>query len=142
MGLDIVCINSSQKVGSYSRVQTIRYELLCGLKFYIEMILPTETKLIDYMVSLVEKKNSVQYKQYSLEMERRLGKYSLDGFSAFVYHSDSDGYLTSYEAKQFLNTWKKTNSYMEDTIRCKDGRFYLQDVFEESIFSGENISFC
>ena len=142
MGLDIICLHSSQKVGSYNRVQSVRYELLCGLKFYIEMILPMETELIEYMVNLVKEKNSVQYKQYSLEMERRLGKYSLGGFSAFVYHSDSDGSLTSYEAKQFLKTWKKTETYMGDMLRCKNGRFYLQDVFEESIFSGENIYFC
>lgn len=142
MGLDLFCNGISEKVGAYSSVHRIRFELLCGLKYYLEIEHETEIKLIDYLTKLVKTKDQVNYQLYSVKMERMLSKLGVNGFSSFIYHSDCDGTMNSYEAGAFLQTWDKTKDYMTDTVREKDGSFFLDTIFQQSKLSGETIFFC
>lgn len=142
MGLDLTCGNVHIKCGSYSSVQKIRYQLLVGLKYYLESFFPEKENLIHYLCSLVKKKDTVQYHKEDSSKNRELGELFLNGFFPFIFHSDSDGCLTPYEAKQFLETW----DIVEECIDCplvkeKDRSFYLYHIFKESIKTGEVIRF-
>lgn len=139
MGLSLYCNEISEKVGSYSNVQKIRHLLLCGLKYCMEMEYPDEN--IDYITSFLTVKDQVNYKNYSRKEEMKLAKLDLGGFSSFIFHSDSDGTLSSYEAKLFMETWELTQEYMDDYLKI-NREFYLNDIFTESIQSGETIHFC
>lgn len=141
MGLDLICNEVGQKCGSYSGVQKIRHLLLCGLKYYVETKHPEEDKLIDYLVSLVSIKNEVQYHKLSPEFQGQLNKLKLDGFTEFIWHSDYDGILTSYDVEKFMRTWNITKDYMDYELKDGDD-FYLNSVFNECIESNENICFC
>ena len=51
------------------------------------------------------------------------------------------GYLSSHEAKEFMQTWEITKEYMDTTLKDYERKFYLEYIFKESIRSGENIHF-
>ena len=61
MGLDLFCGEKNVKCGSYSSVQKIRFELLVGVKDYLEYFFPEKEELIYYLCSLLKKKDEIQY---------------------------------------------------------------------------------
>ena len=142
MGLDLYCNGISEKCGSYSSVQKIRYLLLVGLKFYLETEHGQEDDAIDYIISLLGIQNEILYRNFSEKSNSVLRKLNIYGFFPFIFHSDCDGSLSSYDAKQFMKTWNITKDYMEEELKDFDGNFYLQSIFEESIDSCEEIRFC
>lgn len=143
MGLDLICGDIHMKCGSYSSIQKIRHELLVGVKYYLEYFFPEKEDLIDYLCSLLKEKDRIQYHKEDRNKNRELGDLYLDGFFPFIFHSDCDGSLSSYHAKQFLETWDIIEEYIESPLlKEKDRTFYLNDIFQESIRSGEDIQFC
>ena len=143
MGLDLICGNIHIKCGSYSSVQKIRYELLVGLKYYLEYFFPEKDTLIDYLCSLVIEKDKVQYHKEDSKKNREFQELFLHGFFPFIFHSDCDGYLSSYEAKQFLETWDIIEEYIDSSLlKEKDRSFYLEEIFQKSMKTGEDIRFC
>ena len=142
MGLDLYCNGKSEKCGSYNMVQTIRYLLLVGLKYYLETEHMDKEEEIDYIVSLLGKSNQVVYEKYCSVKNSKLKVLGVYGLLPFIFHSDCDGRLSSYEAKIFMDAWEKTKEYMDDSLKYYNDEFYLQDIFEESIESDEEICFC
>ena len=143
MGLDLVCGELNMKCCSYSSVQKIRHELLVAVKCYIEYFFPEKDNLIDYLCSLLKEKNKIQYHKEDKTKNRELELFCLDGFLPFIFHSDCDGTLSSFEAKKFLETWDIVEEYVDSNIlKEKDRTFYLKDIFTESIKSGNDILFC
>ena len=143
MGLDLIWGDTNLKCGSYSSVQKIRYELLVGLKYYLESFFPEKEELIDYLCSLLKEKDTIQYHKEDPRKNRKFGELFLDGFFPFIFHSDCDGFLTSYNAKQFLETWDIVEECIDSSlVKEKDGSFYLNDIFQKSIDLCEDIRFC
>ena len=143
MGLDLICGDTNVKCGSYSSVQKIRYELLVGVKYYLESFFPEKEELIDYLCSLLKEKDTIQYHKEDPRKNRKFGELFLDGFFPFIFHSDCDGSLSSYHAKQFLETWDMIEEYIDSPLlKEKDRTFYLNNIFQESIDTGEDIQFC
>lgn len=143
MGLDLICGDIHMKCGSYSSVQKIRHELLVGVKYYLESFSPEKEDLIDYLCSLLKEKDTIQYHKENHMKNRELGNLCLDGFFPFIFHSDSNGSLSSYHAKQFLETWDMIEEYIDSPLlKEKDRTFYLNDIFQKSIDLCEDIQFC
>jgi len=142
MGLDLYCNGVSQKVGSYTNVQKIRYLLLAGIKYYLEMEHDEHENEIHYIMSLMGKRNQVLYNNYSHGKTMELGPLKVKGLFSFILHSDSDGTLCSYEAKEFLKSWNIVKDYMDEELKDYDDNFYLHSVFQESVDSDETITFC
>ena len=141
MGLDLSCNGVLAKCGSYKNVQVIRRKLLEGLKFYIEMEYHAEKDTVEYIISLFSKTKEICYQNFSQQGNQRLSELGLDGFIPFIYHNDNMGYLSSHEAKEFMQTWEITKEYMDTTLKDYERKFYLEYIFKESIRSGENIHF-
>lgn len=97
---------------------------------------------IDYIVSLLGKSNQVVYEKYCSLKNSKLNVLGVYGLFPFIFHSDCDGSLSSYEAKNFMDAWEITKEYMDDSLKYNDDEFCLQNIFEESIESDEEIFFC
>ena len=164
MGLDIVCNNISARVGSYSSVHVLRYNLLIAIKKYLENMIKnykaeipngqefedeeTTNKMADLIIAepLVEylneltENNQINYDAFNKEKNNHLGFFDLDGFMTFIEHSDCDG---SYDdANDFIKTYDLVKDYVDENYKNEDNSFYLDEVFNESAESGTNIYFC
>lgn len=142
MGLELYCNGKSEKCGSYSRVQEIRYLLLVGMKYYLEMEHSDKEDEINYIISLMGNNNQIVYEKESKIKNRKLRPLHVSGLLPFIFHSDSDGSLSSYEAELFMDSWEVTKEYMDDSLKYDYDEFYLEDLFKESIDSGKEIIFC
>ena len=143
MGLDLFCGEKNVKCGSYSSVQKIRFELLVGVKYYLEYFFPEKEELIDYLCSLLKEKDEIQYHKEDRKKNREFREFDLHGFFPFIFHSDCDGSISSYDAKQFLETWNIVEEFIDSSLlKEKDKTFYLEEIFKESIHTGEDILFC
>lgn len=147
MGLDLYCNGISAKCASYSTIQKIRYDLLISLKDYLEIELMYEIDsdekdiMVEYIMDLCEKRNSINYKKQNLFFENYFRKYSINGFFCFVFHSDCSGTIDSYQAKQFMKTFEIVKDYIPNDLKNQENNFYLNQVFQESIHSSEDIFF-
>ena len=164
MGLDIVCEDSSARVGSYTNVHLLRYNLLIAVKKYLQnkiknykseisddqdyqnneitnnmsdliIVLP----LIAYLDELTEN-NEINYGAFNKEKNEELGFFDLEGFMSFINHSDCDGVYD--DADCFLVTYEIVKEYIDDNYKNEDGDFYLEEVFRKSIDTGNTIYFC
>lgn len=164
MGLDIVCNDISARVGSYSNVHVLRYNLLTAIKKYLENIIQkyqieisndkefndeeTTNKMADLIIAepLVEylneltENNKINYDAFNNERNNQLSFFNLEGFMTFINHSDCDG---SYDdATDFIKTYELVKDYVDENYKNEDNTFYLNEVFNESAESGNNIYFC
>lgn len=140
MGLDLICGSVSERCGSYSYVHEIRYLLLCALKEYLEMETTNYNEKVDYLCQLITKENTIQYDKSDPTKHVLFYKKKLNGFFPFIFHSDCDGSLSSYEAKQFLKTFDIVKDYVDYSLKYDD-KFFLDSIFRESISSGQEIHF-
>ena len=140
MGLDLICGSVSERCGSYSYVHEIRYLLLCALKEYLEMETTNYNEKVDYLCQLITKENTIQYDKADPTKHVHFYKKKLNGFFPFIFHSDCDGSLSSYEAKQFLKTFDIVKDYVDYSLKYDD-KFFLDSIFRKSISSGQEIYF-
>ena len=140
MGLDLTCNDLDVKCGSYSRVHEVRYLLLCALKDYVKHCHSVNDDLINYLQSLVKEKYEIEYEKYSEEYQKKLNDLNIGGFTSFIWHSDSDGYLSPYQANKFMQTWNIIKNFADEELKYGQ-EFYLDDIFTESIESGKDIIF-
>jgi hypothetical protein len=140
MGLDLICGSVSERCGSYSYVHEIRYLLLCALKEYLEMETRNYNERVDYLCLLITKENTIQYDKADPTKHVLFHKKKLNGFFPFIFHSDCNGSLSSYEAKQFLKTFDIVKDYVDYSLKYDD-KFFLDSIFRESISSGQEIHF-
>lgn len=142
MGLDLCCNDVHQRCGSYSFFHRICYLLVCGLKEYLETETTNNDDKIDYLCSLLfSNKERVQYNNFDYDLHFKFDIKGLGGFFPFIFHSDSNGTLSSGEAEQFMRTFDIVKDYIDSELKDND-EFYLQPVFSESIDSGNDIHFC
>lgn len=148
MGLDLICNDKSQKCGSYSSVQQIRYFLLLSLKDYLEMEVVNEIDphrkdvMVEYIINLIGDKNKINYQKENNPGKQIFKIYNIAGFFPFIFHSDSQGTLNSLEAKEFMETYELVENYISSKLKNNDGTFYLNSIFKESIDSFCDIHFC
>ena len=148
MGLNLICNDKTQKCGSYSSVQQIRYLLLLSLKDYLEMEVVNEIDpqkkdmMVEYIINLIVDKNKIDYQKENNPGKEIFNIYNIAGFFPFIFHSDSQGSLNSFEAKEFMETYELVEDYIPDQLKNTDGTFYLNSIFEESIDSFCDIYFC
>ena len=141
MGLNLHCNQKSQKCGSYSNVQRIRYLLLKGLKTYYKVRRPSDYDVLVYLEKLTKKENQVQYDIFDKKIHEKMRESQVDGFTTFIFHSDHDDVLYDFQVKSFLNTWKRTESFMSKDLKGDRHDFFLQEIFQESIDTGSTIVF-
>lgn len=115
MGLNLHCNGQSEKC-AYSFVHTIRLLLLRGLLKHVINNLPSESELIAYLKSLDEN-DEVQYQKFNTDAEKKLSAHKLQGFSSFIFYSDSHSFLSAHDAKKFMETWKITHESMDESIK-------------------------
>lgn len=140
MGLDLTCNDLDVKCGSYERVQEVRYLLLCAVKDYVKNRHSDNDNLINYLQSLLDKKMEINYEKYNEEYQKKLNDLNIGGFTSFIWHSDSDGYLSPYQANKFMQTWNIIKNFADEELKYGQD-FYLDDIFTESIESGKDIIF-
>ena len=140
MGIDISCGNKMMKCGSYSSIQRIQYHLLCGIKFYIEVIFPDDEEIINYLCSLLKEKNTIQYNKLNLQKFSKLSGYSLGGFEFFFFHP-MEGPIASEQIELFLDTWDIVQDYIDSSIKNEERKFICDYIFQESKSSGKPVIF-
>lgn len=140
MGLDLTCGDVYLSCGSYSSIPKIHYHLLAGIKFYLEIMFPEEEKKINYLTSLLKEKNTLQYKKLNYRNMIELGDLCLDGFNFFILH-DVQGTMSYDEAELFLETWELVEEYIDSSIKNDERKFFLYEVFKESLETKKPIVF-
>lgn len=140
MGLDLICGSVSERCGSYSYVHEIRYLLLCALKEYLEMETTNYDEKVNYLCQLITKENTIQYDKADPSKHALFYKQKLNGFFPFIFHSDCDGSLSSYEAEQFLKTFDIVKDYVDYSLKYDD-KFFLDTIFTESVDCDQEIYF-
>jgi len=141
MGLDLYCGGVYMKMGSYSTVQRVRVRWILAYASYLEKEKKqgggdTIQKLRSVVSSSSEEIDYDRFCQIPLEEE---------GLSRFVYHSDSDGSWTSEDASYIQETLNKIRDELRELEPFhfeEDGEYYLEELLEESVRTGGNISFC
>ena len=150
MGLDIICNENIERVGSYTGVHRLRVYLIKSVIKYLEDSNKFEDLekeiLVEYLNSLLSENDDskINYDNYKGDMNTMMELYDLAGFTSFIFHSDCDGILSSLEASDFLKTYDKIKNFIDKTDYHDEetGQFYLYEVFKESSDSGEPIYFC
>lgn len=140
MGLDIACGDLSLKVGSYENVEKTHYLLLVALKDYLELETENYDEKVDYLCQLIKNKNCINYDEISKSKNLLFMKDELDGFFPFIFDSELSTTMSDYEAKRFLQTFDIVKDHVHHSLKFIN-EFYLSSVFEESIESGNSITF-
>lgn len=140
MGLDALCNDTYARFGSYSFVNEMHIHLLIALKDYLELEecdFPEKDEMISILVELIAKKDDfyIPYKKQNLFRRK-----NLDGFFPLIA-IDDQGYITSYEAKRFLETYDIVREYVHHSLQDQNTNFYMQYIFEEAAKSDESITF-
>ena len=121
--MDMACGDCCIKVGSYSRVQSIRYYLLVALKEYLEIYTtsaldPINDDKIVYLCELIGADNIVHYHKYSFKKEYLFIPDELNGFFPFIFHLlDENGTMSSDEAKRFTTTFDIVNQSIKPNLK-------------------------
>lgn len=142
MGMQAICNDIFVSCGSYSSVMNNHHYLLTALKDYLELEYSLEDKdtMVDILVEILSQKNN-SYTELNFEKNKNAFRAAdLDGLFPFL-GIDEQGYMTSYECKRFLITFDIISDYAHHSIICDD-KFFLNDIFEESVESDENVHFC
>lgn len=140
MGLDIACGDLTLKVGSYENVEKIHYLLLVALKDYLEFETEDYDQKVDYLCEIIKKKNCIQYDKISERKNFLFWRDELDGFFPFIFDSELSTTMSDYEAKRFLQTFDIVKDHVHQSLKFVN-EFYLSSVFQESIDSGNEITF-
>lgn len=140
MGLDIACGDLSLKVGSYENVEKTHYLLLVALKDYLELETENYDEKVDYLCDLIKNKNCIHYDEISKTKNLLFMKDELDGFFPFIFDSEYTTTMCDYEAERFLHTFDIVKDYVHPSLKNEDD-FYLSSIFEESVESGNSITF-
>lgn len=151
----------SIKVGSYSRINRIRYHLLVALKEYLEMYTYTYTldsanhndDRIGFLCKLIGN-DTIHYSEYMLSKSFFFISDELDGFFPFIFHlEDYQGKMTSDDADCFIVTFEKVyalikpnlNRHLENDKNLLETltqvKYELLPIFKESRESGNDITF-
>ena len=140
MGLDIACGDLTLKVGSYENVEKIHYLLLVALKDYLEFETEDYDQKVDYLCEIIKKKNCIQYDKISNRKNLLFWRDELDGFFPFIFDSELSTTMSDYEAKRFLQTFDIVKDHVHQSLKFVN-EFYLSSIFQESIDSGNEITF-
>ena len=140
MGLDIACGDLTLKVGSYENVEKIHYLLLVALKDYLEFETEDYDQKVDYLCEIIKKKNCFQYDKISNRKNLLFWRDELDGFFPFIFDSELSTTMSDYEAKRFLQTFDIVKDHVHQSLKFVN-EFYLSSIFQESIDSGNEITF-
>lgn len=140
MGLDIACGDLSLKVGSYENVEKTHYLLLVALKDYLELETEKYDDKVNYLCQLIKNRDCVQYDEISKSKNLLFMRDKLDGFFPFIFDSEYTPIMSDDEAERFLHTFDIVKDHVHESLK-NEGSFYLSSIFEESIDSGDSITF-
>lgn len=152
MGLDIFTDNMNQRVGSYSRVHTLRREMIHASINYLDQFpnCNSSLELSSFLKSCVNEDKTyanpklilninkfLNYKDYNYEL--------LKGLFIWVDHSDCDGSLSPEDSREILATLELifeflNKCYFKDE-KVKIENFYLYDIFKDSVDNDLEIFF-
>ena len=147
MGLDIYTDNCSERVGSYSGVHHLRKEMIIASIKYLEqfkdccssinMIKVLKESLVADNMDII---NYDKFKNF-----KDIADHYMMGLYKWVYHSDCEGMLSSYDSEMILETLKHIYPFIDsryftgDIIELEE--FYLYDIFKDSIDNDCDIVF-
>ena len=141
MGLDLTCGDIDVRVGSYGFVNILKIYLLETIKNYIiknniDDDLPKE---IDEIIT----NGNIDYNKY-INIQHKLIFYNLYGFDCFIYHSDCNGIIESYDSKYFIELYDTLEDYFDkDNFHYgPNNTFFLYNIFKYSANSGQDIYYC
>lgn len=138
MGLELVCDHINIRVGSYGNVKIVKSFLIDAIKKYI-----TNSNIFFHDKDKLLEKINQSYEDYTIYENLNLYDYQLNGFECFINHSDCSGYISSYDAWDFVNLCYKLNNYFDNNdFYFIDNKFYLYDIFYYSSKTGQDIFFC
>lgn len=152
MGLDIFTDNINQRVGSYSRVHTLKRDMINASINYLDQYSNcyASSELSSFLKSCVNDGKTYANPKLILDFNKFLNykKHNyelLEGLFLWVDHSDCDGILSPEDSSEILSTLELIYSflpknYFKDEINTLEN-FYLYDVFKDSVDNDLNIYF-
>tara|TARA_B110000902_G_C14264841_1_gene571023 strand:- start:1149 stop:1610 length:462 start_codon:yes stop_codon:yes gene_type:complete len=143
MGLDIFTNNMNQRVGRYSRVHSLRLDMVFASITYLDQFpgCKSSSELSSFLKSctyedktyaepklILNNNRFSKYKDYNYEL--------LKGLFIWVDHSDCDGSLSPDDSIEILSTLKHIYSFMDkdyfNDSNIKLENFYLYDILKDS----------
>jgi len=139
MGLDIRCIDTFVRVGSYSGVHIQRIGFLRAEALRLRE--EDRHEEADRVLACIRSASEIHY-----DLVLRLKNVLLPGTYAFVYHSDCDGSWEADEAEAILDALGRFRPFLRAIPEFKDrldeeDRYYLEDILSLSVRTGEFIYF-
>ena len=152
MGLDIFTDNISQRVGSYSRVHTLRREMIHASISYLDQFPDcySSSELSSFLKSCINEHKTYADPKLILDFNKFLNYkkhdyFLLEGLFIWVDHSDCDGSLSPENSEEILSTLELIykfldKSYFKDEV-IKLENFYLYDILKDSVDNNLEIFF-
>lgn len=147
MGLDIYTENFCERVGSYSCVHILRVNMIKASIQYLKQF--KDCYISDAMANHLEKSlNSdeslpIDYKHFKNFIN--IADDYMVGLYKWIYHSYCEGCLTSIDSSEILQTLKVIYPYLDSRYFIDDKieleKFYLYNIFEDSVETGCDIVF-
>ena len=135
MGLDIVCGDLNERVGSYSGVQRQRIA-------WIEAESKRQKSMGNVKAAEAMKKVIVSADEIDYALFEKTDGW-LPGTRAFVDHSDCDGMWDAYEAAEILEAVRLLKPFFEtDDYFDEDGEYYLEEILRYAVKHQKDILFC
>ena len=152
MGLDIFTDNMTLRVGSYSRVHTLRRDMIHASINYLDQFPDcySSSELSSFLSSCIDETKTYANPTLILNFNKFLNYknydyFLLEGLFLWVDHSDCDGILSPEDSSEILSTleliYKFLNKCYFKDEEVKLENFYLYDIFKDSVENDLEIFF-
>ena len=136
MGIDFTCGEIDVRCGSYKLFENLKIDLIHAIIKFLKSNYDFEKDLILKLESCVSD-DSLDYEKLN-EVIDELNLYELDGFR-IILDPRTPPIIDTINAEYFMKSYDLVKEYVDEHFKLEDNKFYMYEVFEESINTGEDI---
>ena len=136
MGIDFTCGEIDVRCGSYKLFENLKIDLIHAIIKFLKSNYDFEKDLILKLESCVSD-DSLDYQKLN-EVIDELNLYELDGFR-IILDPRTPSIIDTINAENFMKSYDLVKEYVDEHFKLEDNIFYMYEVFEESINTGEDI---
>ena len=136
MGIDFTCGEIDVRCGSYKLFENLKIDLINAIIKFLKSNYDFEKDLILKLESCVGD-DRLDYEKLN-EVIDELNLYELDGFR-IILDPRTPSIIDTINAENFMKSYDLVKEYVGEHFKLEDNIFYMYEVFEESINTGEDI---
>ena len=136
MGIDFTCGEIDVRCGSYKLFENFKIDLIHAIIKFLKSNYDFEKDLILKLESCISD-DRLDYEKLN-EVIDELNLYELDGFR-IILDPITPPVIDTINAEYFMKSYDLVKEYVDEHFKLEDNKFYMYEVFEESINTGEDI---